>query len=653
MTFPSFFQWKQFFKILNKGEKIALFLFFVSFIGSAIFLANSLYYDHTKIAPAFGGSYKEGLVGQPRFINPIYSEASDIDRDITELIFSGLMSYNKEGEIVKDLAEEYKVLEEGRVYEFYLKDNIFWHDGKALTTDDIIFTIETIQNSDYKSPLRANWLGVETEKISDTALRFRLNTPYSSFLENCTVKILPKHIWESISPENFPLSPYNLQPIGSGIYKFQGIKQTEDGFIESLILEANKKYYKKSPFISQVSLYFFKNEEELIKAFNTKEIDGLSLASPESYPLLKNGYNLYSYLLPRYFAVFFNIQKSKLLAEKEIREALTYAIDKEEIIEEMGPYAALIDSPILPNFFGYEEAEGIRQFDLEKAKNILEEAGFPENESGVREKTTEKQPAFQFKSTLRTGSQGKEVEELQKCLSNYPDVYPDQKVTGYFGNLTKEAVIRFQEKYVDEILTPSGLTQGPGYVGVKTRQKLNELCAPPSREVLSLNFSLTTVDQPYLIQIGENLKEQWKEAGINIDINPLSISELKSVIKKREYDLLLFGEVLGAIPDPFPFWHSSQKDDPGLNLSGYENEDVDKLLKAARETLDENIREEKFEEFQNLIIKDAPALFLYSPNYLYAVSERIKGINGQKLINPAKRFSNIENWYIQTRRVWR
>ena len=169
----------------------------------------------------------------------------------------------------------------------------------------------------------------------------------------------------------------------------------------------------------------------------------------------------------------------------------------------------------------------------------------------------------------------------------------------------------------------------------------------------SLQFTLTTVNQPQLIEVAELLKTQWEEIGASVEIEVLDISELKPIIKERNYDSLLFGEVLGALPDPFTFWHSSQKNDPGLNLAGYENKEVDKLLKDARETLDENTRKEKYETFQALLIEDAPCVFLYSPDYLYLISNKVKGVDTEKVVDPAKRFSNIGSWYIQTRRVWK
>ena len=124
--FPAFFQLKQFLKILKRREKIAFFLFCSLFIGSGIFLGLNFYFQNTEFRPTSGGNYSEGLIGQPRFINPIYAPANDVDRDLTELIFSGLMKYNSDGDIVPDLAKEYpNIKENGKVYEFDLLENVY------------------------------------------------------------------------------------------------------------------------------------------------------------------------------------------------------------------------------------------------------------------------------------------------------------------------------------------------------------------------------------------------------------------------------------------------------------------------------------------------------------------------------------------------
>ena len=665
LKLPKISQWKQIFKVLKKNEKIALSIFFVLAFSSLIFLTTDFYIKNTKVAPAIGGAYSEGIIGQPRFINPIYGETNDIDRALIDLIFSGLMSYDKDGKIVNDLADSYKISNDGKTYDFILKDNLFWQDGRPLTADDIIFTIKTIQNSDYKSPLRANWIDVDIEKTSDKSFTFRLKIPYNSFLENNTIKIIPKHIWENILPESFALSSYNLQPIGSGPYSFKNLKQIESGFIKNIDLTANRKYYNGIPFISNLSFQFFEKKEELIKAVNAKTIDGFSLAQLDNNEAqaekeIRQGwtkdkkFTAYYLSLPRYFAVFFNTQKTKLFSDINLRKALNYATDKNEIINEIGistkERAFIVNSPILPQYFGYQEPAIAYEFSVEKANNLLDKTGFKALSSGQREKILDKKPAFQFKNYLSVKSKGKDVTELQKCLSRLPnDNFSDflqGETNGTYGKATENAVIEFQKKYLPE-------EKPTGEVGKATRIKLNKLCATPQENSQLLQFTIVTINQPQLIQVANSLKNYWQKVGAMVNIKAVEVSELKSIIKERNYDALLFGEALGSEPDLYPFWHSSQKNDPGLNLSEYENKDIDTLLKDARETLDNNEKQKKYEKLQNIILEDAPALFLYNPDYIYWVSAKIKGLETTKIVDPAKRFSNIENWFIKTKRVWK
>lgn len=653
---PAKFQWRQFFKILTKKEKLSFFVFFVLFIISFAFISLTIYFKNTEIKPDFGGSHIEGVIGEPRFINPIYAN-SDVDRDLVQLIFSGLMKYDENLQIITDLASGYEVEKGGKVYKFYLKENILWHDKTPLTADDIIFTIRTIQNPDYKSLLRANWVGVEVEKINDLAVKFTLKKPYAAFLENSTVKILPKHIWQDIPAEDAPFENYNLKPIGSGPYRFRKIKE-ESQKIESLTIERNSLYFDKKPYISEIKFSFFDNEKDLIEAAKRNRIKGLSV----SYPIKPNDdWQKYSIYLPRYFALFFNPDKSKSLDEKKVRIALNHATDKKEIVKKVLGLSdnspeiekAVIDSPILPKVYGFDAPEEIYEFDIEKAKELLDKAGFEENENNIREKVVNKSPSFQFKSYLKKGSQGTEVQELQRCLVN-EDVYPEAEVSGYFGSKTKEAVIRFQEKYADEILKPGGYSQGTGEVGAKTRAKLNQVCFDSNDEVLTLKFSIITVDQPQLIKVAEEIKRQWKIIGIEVEIKKFPIFQLEQdFIKPREYEILLFGEVLGAVPDPLPFWHSSQKKDPGLNLADYGNKNVDELLEVIRQSSDPQSQTDNLIDFQNILIKDAPVVFLYCPNYTYLALNEIQGIIMEKITDPSKRFSQVEKWYIKTKRVWK
>ena len=657
---PSKSQWKQFFKVLNKKERVLFFVFLGVFFASFSAVSLTLYWKNTKVVPAGGGSYIEGVVGPPRFINPVYAASFDTDRDLIELIYSGLMKYDKDGNIVPDLARKYEISEDGRIYEFNLKENLFWSDGKPLTADDILFTIKAIQNPSLKSPVRPSWLGVKVKKLSDLSLSFELENSSAVFLENATLKILPKHIWEEVSAQNFPLSIYNLKPVGSGPYKLKELSQDKKGNIKSIELVANPYVSEKRPYISKIIFYFFTSEEELLKAFNSGKIKGFSLLSASKYnDVRQKNSSEYHLFLPRYFALFFNPEKAKALSENKIREALNYGTGKKEIIDKiLLGNGKVVDSPILPEIYGFEEPEKTYGFNPEFAKKLLEEAGYAEIENGVRSKVVKKTSDFQFKNNLRVGSKGQEVKELQKCLANPPaggpDIYLEGEITGIFGAATKKAVINFQNKYKAEILSPQGLTAGTGEVLKSTRTKLNALCAPLGEEKKTLSFSLSIVDQPILKEVALLLKEQWKALGVQLDITTFDASNPgEEVIKPRNYEILLFGEILGTIPDPYPFWHSSQTKSPGLNLANYSNKKSDKLLEDARQTLGGKERKNALEKFQNLLIADSPAVFLYSPDYLYFVSKKIKGMDAKIIADPSKRFENIENWFIKTKRIWR
>ena len=671
--FPSLSQWKRFFNILSKKEKIYFFVFFVLFFVSFIFLSVNFYYKHTEIVPATAGELREGVIEQPRFINPIYA-GSDVERDLVELLFSGLMKYNGNMEIVPDLVQNYEISEDGKVYKFYLKKNILWHDKKPLTADDVVFTIKTIQNPDVKSVLRPEWIGVEVEKIDDFSVKFTLPNRYASFLENCTVKIIPKHIWENVLPKNMILETQHnlLNPIGSGPYKVKKINQTKNGKTESIVLEQNPLYYDKKPYLETIKFIFFENKDKLIKSAKENKIDAFSSALDVR---LDSGWKKYSISFPRYFALFFNPEKSELFKSKNVRLAINYAIDKKALVKEVLGIKdekqlekAIVDSPILPKIYGFNKPNLVYEYNVEKAKELLKEAGFQKNEKGFFEKRIKKEPSFLFKKRLEVGSKGKEVRELQKCLSKIPGIpLSENEITGYFGKKTKEAVIKFQEKYAKEILEPWGFKKGTGIVSKTTIKKLNEICFPREEKVIPLKFSITTAEEEQLEKIAENLKKQLEQVGIKVEIKKFPLSQLtQDFIKPRNYEALLLGEVLKAIPDPLPFWESSQKKDPGLNFSLFSDKKADKLLKEIRKSLDEKTRKEKLELFQDIVVEKAPAVFLYSPDYIYYVSKKIKGIrpsedgreklpsgNLLKITQPSKRFSEINKWYIKTKRKWK
>lgn len=553
--------------ILRPAEK----QFFVLLIALTLVSGGTLilreYIAFTIQAPAVGGTLVEGLLREPRLINPLYA-AQDTDRDISRFVYSGILSYAGNGKIITDLAERYEISRDGKTYTVVLREDALWHDGKRVGADDVVFTVQILQNPQYKSVQRANWLGVNVEKLDERTVQFTLRTAYAPFVENLTLGILPKHIWGEIEPEQSLIHERNLTPIGSGPYKFKEFEQNKEGEIISYVLERNRNYYREGPYIKTVQILFFKTADELLVAWKRQTIDSFALADAKSLAEI-SGRDLNTLRIipmPRIVGLFFNEKHAVALADKKVRSAIAYAIQKEELAKILAGGAQSANYPI--PFFSLTGGsdDGVLIFDRSIAAGLLDESGWKDKDGdGIREK--------------KEGSKGKET------------------------------------------LTP-------------------------------LRFTLATSDWPELILIAEKIKEMLRTIGIDITIEIKSFTDLEtSVIRPRNFDMLLFGQVYGYESDPFAFWHSSQVKDPGLNVALYANKKADVLLEEARRTSDTELRSQKFEEFSKILLADIPAVFLYTQNFLYVLPNNLQGVNIERIGLPADRFNEINKWYLKTKRV--
>ncbi len=188
---------------------------------------------------------------------------------------------------------------------------------------------------------------------------------------------------------------------------------------------------------------------------------------------------------------------------------------------------------------------------------------------------------------------------------------------------------------------------------VATRTKLNEVCFPETEED-QFTITLTTVAQPTLQKTAEFIKNEWEQLGIAVIVKKVLPEQIASeIIKPRAYEVLLFGEALGIVPDPLPFWHSSQVQDPGLNLASYENKAADAILEKIRKETNPENRNSLMEQLQEILLKDEVVIPLYDLKYSYITPQRLKGIEGHKIADPSQRFANVEEWYIKTGRKWK
>jgi len=175
-----------------------------------------------------------------------------------------------------------------------------------------------------------------------------------------------------------------------------------------------------------------------------------------------------------------------------------------------------------------------------------------------------------------------------------------------------------------------------------------------SKNEIKLEFNLITLNTPELVKTAEFLKNQWEKIGIRVNINSYSGFDIQqNYIRPREYDAVLFGHSMTNIPDLFSFWHSSEKKDSGKNLSLFGDNTTDKLIEESRIEFDEQKRNELYKQFQQKLAEEIPAIFLYSPDYIYPVNKSVRGIEIKNISSASKRFSNIEKWYIKTKRVWK
>ena len=198
------------------------------------------------------------------------------------------MKYNEEGKLVPDLARSYEISDDGLNYTIYLKENAKWQDGAPVTTDDVAFTIQTAQNPDYGSLQRINWQGVDIEAVDRYTIILKLKNKYAQFLNNLTLNILPRHIWQDVKPVNFALSDFNLKPISSGPYKFKKLKKDSTGRIKSYELESNNNFYDGRPYIDNIELKFYDSENEMVDEYNKNSIKSMAFVSANNVKRLNS-----------------------------------------------------------------------------------------------------------------------------------------------------------------------------------------------------------------------------------------------------------------------------------------------------------------------------------------------------------------------------
>lgn len=612
-------------KVLSPKERLivrVLSLVIVVCLGT---IGVIFYNSHVQYLPKAGGEYTEALIGAPNYINPILAQANDVDRDISKLVFSGLFTYNQLGELMPDLAESYSISEDQKVYNITLKENLKWDDGQPLNVDDVVFTVASIQDQAFKSPLYSGFKGVGIEKADNRTIRFVLSEPFAPFLGSLTFGILPEHIWRNIPPSSANLAEYNLKPIGCGPFKFSSLTKDRSGNIKTYTLVRNDNYYGKSAYLKNIIFNFYPDFETGTEALAKKNVAGISFLPPPLKENVIKNKNLvfYPLHLPQYTAVFFNQKNNEYLKDQKIREALAYSIDKSQLMNKTlnagtatEQEGEIIHGPILPGFLGYDQDIKKYNYNPSEANKILDDKGWKRIEVAEYQRLEEEK---------HQAEEAKAKEEAAKKAAAE-------------GNTAEEEATNTEEQPQtnNQETAPATETEPePAFY----RQKDGRY----------LTIKLTAVNQPESSVAAKIIRDYWQAIGIKVELELVDSYRIqKDVIKNRNYEAFLYSEILGSDPDPYAFWHSSQNQAPGVNLAVFSDRNVDKLLEDARQTNDLAKREEYYQKFQSILAEQLPAIFLYSPTYTYAVDKKIKGIDTERITVPSDRFTNITNWYIKT-----
>lgn len=559
---PSLAQFRLLPRFLTRGEKnVAVAALTVAILAGGglgyIFVSKS-----ANSEPKAGGNYTEGVIGYPSLINPLYANVSDVDNDLAHLLYSGLMRFDPQDGLVPDLAESYQISEDGKTYTFVMRQDATFHDGNPVTPSDVVFTVNAIENPEYRSTLQSSFEGVTVEATDDKTVVFTLAEPFTPFLSFLTVGILPSHLWSEVSPSSAQLTQLNLKSIGSGPYKFAKLTRDSKGVLRSMTLTRNKEFYRGAPYIENLTFKFSGSPDELSGLLKNHNIEG-AVTLPASEVTRYEGEHknsVYRAILPQYTAAFFNMKSSGPVADEDVRKALSVGTDRQTVINTvlLGKANALV-APFFSGTPGGTPPENIPGADTASAMALLDEAGYKIPEAG----------------------------------------------------------------------------------GVRMKGDK------------PLNLTITTANTPELVAVAGELKRQWEALGASVTVTPLEPQDLQeNVLKTRNFEIILAGELYGAFRDPYPYWHSSQSAFPGLNITQFTNRTGDEAITTIRTTPDAEKRATAYGDLAKIFTEQNPAVFLYQPTYAYVTDKKIKNVSIPTINLPADRFSDINEWYIKTKHVF-
>ena len=335
----------------------------------ALALANFAYADARSNTLVYGsGDYTR--------INP----AMDEHGEINILLFDGLTAHDGDNQVVPALAKSWEFDEASCTYTFHLEENVKWHDGEAFTADDVKFTIDAIMNPDNGSENAPNYEDVEEiTVIDDHTIAFRLSAPNVAFLDYMTMAVLPEHL---LAGEDMQESEFFRNPVGTGPYM---LAQWDEA--QAIILKRNPDYFKGAANIETIVFKIVPDDNAQAMQMRSGELD-MALLTPKDTENFLNDeeYAVYRMQTSDYRGILFNFWNEYWTENRDIIPAICYAIDREAIVNAviLG-HGISAYGPLQRNIYNNENVEHY-DYNPEKAKEILENAGCTMGKNGFYER---------------------------------------------------------------------------------------------------------------------------------------------------------------------------------------------------------------------------------------------------------------------------
>lgn len=521
--------------------------------------------DYMTTARASGGTYVEGVLGQINSVNPLFA-STNTEASVARLVFSSLYNYDTNGHLHQDLATSMKIDDTHKVYTVTLRENALWHDGKPVTADDVVFTINLIKNSATRAStaLRLTWLDASVRSIDDHTVEFTLPAPYASFPHALVFPIVPRHLLKDIAPSAVRESAFSQAPVGSGPFKFRRMQEADSLSKYRVVhMSANADYYAGKPKLERLEIHAYSDENALVRAVNVGEVSGATDISVSAVKRITNKQvKVTPQKLDSGVYLILNTQRP-ILSDVAVRRALQLGTNTLAIRQSIGGGVSELDSPLLPGQITGTDVPVAATPDAAKASAALDAAGW---------------------------------------------------------------------KLVNGVRTKDG-------------------------QKLELTIT-TTKDQEYE-SVLKLVQDQWRAIGVTINTNVIDTSSaassfVQNTLQARNFDVLLYELVIGADPDVFAYWHSSQTTSIGRNLSNYNNRVADASLASARSRLEPDLRNAKYKQFVEQWMSDVPAIGLYQPVVEYVSNVNVDSVEpNSHLVTDADRYANVQYWTVMSKNVYK